>query len=337
MNVSAWLRGKGIPAATAILCLFVSCSVGATVEILENRSQTPVFLGCKAVDKRTLHFKFSQAVEVLSFNSEPPLPVEEIEGGEMVRVCMSDDVPGGVPYTADMLVKDGGGNTLNVLIPFRSRNERMPKVLINELRTEYSRPRTEYVELKTLEAGNLGALRLFIPGNTKQPLIFEFPPVEVGAREYVVVYLRTLEETESSSAPPGGGDDAESPREFWVPGNEKLLHKTDVVYVMDQDDNIVDAVMMSENPDSWWTKDHFVEAADLLYREGEWLSVDEGIAGPADAVITFNIKTAATRSISRDEEVPDSNTAADWYVTATATKNPGATPGERNNPNRFEE
>jgi hypothetical protein len=329
-------------AGAAILCLWVSCSVTAAVEILENRSQTPVFLGFRAESEQILQFRFSLPVEVLAFAADPPLPVESIENGEVVRVHLSAGIPGGEPHTADILVKDLGGNTLNVLIPFRSRNERMPQVLINELRTEYSKPKTEYVELKTLEAGNLGALRLIIPGNTKQPVVFEFPPVEVGALEYIVVHLRTVEEgavneVEGSPALSGGVDTTETSWDFWVPSTEKLLHKTDTVYLMDQDDNIIDAVMMSENPDSWWSKDCFVEAADLLYRQGAWSSAEGEISGPADAVITLAIKTAMTRSISRDEAVPDSNTAADWYVTATAAKNPGATPGTENNPNRFED
>jgi hypothetical protein len=324
----------------AVLCLGVSCSVTEAVEILENRSQTPVFLGFRAESEQTLQFRFSLPVEVLAFAAEPPLPVESIENGEVVRVNLPAGIPAGEPHTADILVKDRGGNTLNVLIPFRSRNDRLPPILINELRTEYTKPKTEYVELKTLEAGNLGALRLVIPGNTKQPVVFEFPPVEVGALEYIVVHLRTVEEgtadeIEGDPSLSGGVDTTESAWDFWVPNTEKLLHKTDTVYLLDQDDNIIDAVMMSENPDSWWTKDYFVEAADLLYRQGAWGSAEGEIPGPADAVITLNIKTAMTRSISRDETAEDSNTAADWYVTATTTKNPGATPGAANNPNRF--
>ncbi|MDR1971058.1 MAG: lamin tail domain-containing protein [Treponema sp.] len=338
MKTSTWLWGLKTLINMAVLCLSVSCSVEEAVEILGGRSQTPVFLGYKASGGQTLQFRFSQAVEVLAFTTEPALPVESIEGGEVVRVNLSARVPGGEPYAADILVKDEGGNTLNVLVPFRSRNERLPKLLINELRTEYSRPKAEFVELKALEAGNLGALRLFISGNTKAPLVFEFPPAEVAAGDYIVVHLRTLEEdavNEHTGDPAlsGGTDAAKTAWDFWVPGTEKLLHKTDTVYLMDQDDRIVDAVMMSENPDPWWTKDHFVQAADLLYQAGAWNSADGEIPSPIDAVITASIKTAMTRSISRDETVEDRNTAADWYISATSA----ATPGAKNNPNRYVE
>jgi hypothetical protein len=316
----------------------LSCSVEEAAQVIGKRSQAPVFLGCRAVSGRELQFSFSQPVRVLSFAADPPLPMGDIGEGELVRVSLSGDIPGGEPYTADLLVEDGEGNTLNVLVPFRSWNGRMPPLLITELRTEYSKPKTEFVELKTLEAGNLGALRLFIAGNAKGPLVFEFPPVEVGAGEYIVIHLRTVEdgvkhETGDDLALSGGADAGKNARDFWVPGTEKRLHKTDAVYLMAQDDTVIDAVMLSEDPGPWWTKDVFVQAADLLYRQGAWTQGEGKIPGPADAVNTFNIKTAMTRSISRDSTSPDSNTQADWYISATS----GATPGAENNPKRYEE
>jgi hypothetical protein len=317
--------------------LSLSCSIEEAAQVAGKRSQAPVFLGCKAVSGQELQFYFSQPVKVLSFSADPPLPMGDIGDGEVVRINLSGDIAGGESYTADLLVEDGEGNTLTVLVPFRSRNSRMPSLLINELRTEYSKPKTEFVELKTLEAGNLGALRLFIAGSAKDSLVFEFPPVEVKAGEYILVHLRTVEdgvtnETGDNLALSGGADAGKNARDFWVPGTEKRLHKTDAVYVMDQDDRVIDAVMLSENPDPWWTKDTFVQAADLLYQQGAWTQGD-GIPGPAGAVITFNIKTAMTRSISRDSLVPDSNTLADWYISATSA----ATPGAENNPKRYEE
>jgi hypothetical protein len=303
-----------------------------TAQILGKHSQTPAYLGCRAVDVREIQFNFSQAVQVLSFSSDPPLPVQEITDGAQVQVILSGDVPGGESYTADILVKDDEGNTLNVLVPFRSRNERIPRILINELRTEYSKPKTEFVELTTLEAGNLGALRLFIAGYTANPLVFEFPPVEVAAGEYILLHLRSIEsdksvminETGTSLALSGGADSSAHARDFWVPGSEKLLHKTDAVYLMDQDDRVIDAVMLSETDDPWWTKEHFVQAADLLYQQGAWVQGAGNIPGPSDAVISAGIKTAMTRSICRDKGLPDTNSKADWYIAATSKASPGA-------------
>ncbi|MDR2177381.1 MAG: lamin tail domain-containing protein [Treponema sp.] len=319
-----------------LVSLFPACSMDEVAQVLGRHSQAPAYLGFRAAKLREMQFNFSQPVEVLSFVSNPPLPVQEIINGAPVRVILAEDVIHGEAYTADLLVRDGEGNTLNVLLPFRSRNERIPGILINELRTEYSKPKTEFVELKTLEEGNLGALRLFIAGYTANPLVFEFPPVEVDAGEYILIHLRSIEsgenvmvnETGTDLALSGGTEANAAARDFWVPSSEKPLHKTDAVYLMDQDDRVIDAVMLSEQDDPWWSKEHFVRAADLLCQQGAWTQEGGKISGPADAVITAGIKSAMTRSICRDEDLPDTNTKADWYIVDTGKASPGA----KNNP-----
>jgi hypothetical protein len=339
MNASSPRRGLWAPiylAALALVLPGISCSLEETLQVLGTSSQTPVFLNCKAMSAREIQFRFSLPVRVLSFAADPPLPVGTIEDGEAVRMLLSGDLPGGELYTADLLVEDEKGNTLNVLVPFRSRNERMPRVIINELRTEYSSPRSELVEFKTLEAGNLGGLRLYIVGNTKKPLTFEFFPVETAAGEYIVLHLRTLStdaaavnETGDDLALSGGNGANPAARDLWIPGSEKLLHRTDAVYLLDQDDQVIDAVMLSETPDPWWTKEHFVQAADMLYQQGAWDSAEGEIPGPADAVSAGVV--SPTRTICRDEDAADTNTQDNWYITV----NSGETPGKKNNPNRY--
>jgi hypothetical protein len=320
-------------------CSACSCSTGeAAGQILGlSSSETPVLLGHKAVSAGEIAFMFSLPVKVLSLNLSPELEVASVEEGSEVRIHLAEIREGGERLTVDLLVEDDRGNTLNVLVPLRTRNDRIPPLLITELRTEYSKPQAEFVEFKTLGAGNLGALRLFIAGNYKNPLVYEFSPVEVGAEEYILLHLRTVgegtmvDETGADLNLSGGTDAAAGARDFWAPGTEKLLHKTDAVYFLDQDDRVIDAVMLSETSDPWWNKDYLAEAADFLFQQGAWSSPEGTIPGPAAAVITYNIKTAMTRSVSRDESAGDNNGAADWYITATG----GISPGKPNKPDRF--
>jgi hypothetical protein len=332
-------------AALAVLTVSaaLSCSTGEAVEqILGGSAAAPVFISCKAVSPTEIDFQFSTAVRVLSLNFSPGLEAVASSEGNMVRVNLVSAAGEGERLVADLLVEDAQGNTLNVLVPLRTRNDRMPPFLINELRTEYSKPKTEFIELRTNGPGNLGALRLFIASNTKQPLIHEFPPVEVKKGEYIVIHLRnieegTVDETGADLGISGGADAQKNARDFWIPGSGKLLRKTDAVYFLDQDDRVIDGVILSEKPDPSWNKDHFARAAEFLGGQGAWAQVRRGDAegaapGPADAVQTAAIKTAMTRSVSRDETAADTKTAADWYITA----NSGATPGKPNNPKRFE-
>jgi hypothetical protein len=300
------------------------------MQILGSSSEAPVFLGCKAVSGTEVDFEFSAPVKVLSLCFSPAFEVETVEEGSTVRVTFGGGLGPGERMTADLVAEDEAGNTINVLVPFRARNSRLPPLLINELRTEYSKPRVEFIELKLLGTGNLGALRVFAVGN-KNPLLYEFPPVEAAAGEYVVLHLRTIEEgcrdeCGADLAESGGTDALATARDFWIPGTAKLLHKTDAVYVMDQDDTIIDAVILAEVVEPWWNKDVFAEAAALFLEKKAWKTADGKIPAPSDAVDTGPVKTAATKSISRNEGAEDTNTAADWYVTAAS----GATPGKQN-------
>ena len=325
----------GILAAVCMICSCVTGLSDAAAIVLGRSSQSPMFLSCKAVSETEIDFEFSHAVTVTSLHFSPQIQVEAVQNGSTVRVILSGGPGAGHRLTADLVAEDNKGNTINVLVPLRTRNNRIPALRINELRTENSKPRYEFIEFKTFAAGNLGALRVFVAGNYKNPLLYEFPPVEVKNGEYITLHLRTTEEgcrdeLGSNLEESGGTDSSPTGRDLWIPGSAKLLHKTDIIYVLDQDDRVVDAVMISENADPWWTRDYFAEAAEFLYQAGSWKSPDGKVCSPANAVQSAG--TSPTRTICRDETLSEtSGQAADWYITA----NSSATPGKPNNPKRY--
>jgi len=306
--------------------------------MLGGSSQALLFHGSKAVSEDEIEFEFSRPVKIKQLSFEPELKIASVEEGSIVRVKLEKGAEPGLLLTADILAEDEKRNSINVLFSFRSRNNRMPSLIINELCTEYSNPKTEFIELKMLSAGNLGALRVIILGNSNasKQTIYEFKPVEVKKNDYVVLHLRTVEENcideYGVRLDESGGKNASSTaRDFWIPGNTKRMHKeATVVYVLDQDDKVLNAVMISNQPLNWWGKDYFAEAAEFLFTQGAWKSRDGQIPGPIDAVNTTG--TTNTRTINRDETVTNTNTQADWYITATSS----ATPGGVNNPKRHQ-
>jgi len=210
-----------------------------------------------------------------------------------------------------------------------------PVLQINELRTEYlsSQSRAEFIEFRANADIDLAGMRVLIASNNLNPVVYEFLPVEIKEYEYVVLHLRTLsdeckDEYGEKKDESGGRDSSPVSRDFWVPGNKELLRKTDIIYVLDKDDNVIDAVMISEKPDAQWSKNYFTETAEFLFNEGAWKSSDGTIPSPAEAVSTLSIGSALTRSISRDETAAFTRTASDWYITATGAMSPGT----RNNP-----
>ena len=317
-------------ALVIILLAFSACPTGDVLQqILSTTVEVPVFLDCRAVSTTEITFRFSQHVRVVSLNFDPALPIKSIEEGEEVKISFSQPLEEGQKVTADILVEDTGTNTLNVIVPFRTRNDRMPVLVFNEVRTDYSRPRVEFVEFFVLEGGNLGAMRLFIAGHSISRPAYEFAPMEIGKGEYLLLHLRTLEE--------GTVDNAS---ELWVPGTTKLLRRTDALWLVDQDDRIIDALLLSENPGVVWANQNIAVAAELFGREKAWLPPGDAesgansgansawIPGPSDAVISAG--TTATRTINCDESLAPAPRAGNWYITATS----GNTPGRPNDPRR---
>jgi hypothetical protein len=333
-----------VPWGIILPILFGACSCSteqAIQKVLGASAETPVFLGVKALSPQEIQFEFSKPVAVRSLNFDPPLDILSINDGESegkpsALVTLEKAMQGGVRIVADLLVEDELGNTLGALIPFRSRNDRIPAVQITELRTEYANPKAEFVEIKTLSAGNLGALRLFIAGTSMEEAVFEFPAAEVAAGEYLVVHLRTLDpasvnETGPDLALSGGTEALPDARDFWAPEALKRLRKTDAVLLMDQEDKILDGALLSENPDNAWAKEELDRAAKLLAAQGAWQSAGGGRSlSPREAIPTKG--TTATRTICRNEAAEDTDTAADWFIVATSQ----ASPGKPNSDKRYE-
>ena len=325
--------------------LAISCSTDKGIQqILGTTAEAPVFLDCRPVSPTEIVFKFSASVRVVTLEFDSDLGAVSIEEGQTVKIAVKNPIEPARRIIADILVEDADRNTLNVIVPFRGRNDRMPALVFNELRTEYTKPKAEFVEFHTPEPGNLGALRLFIAGYSLTKPAYEFPPVEVKAGEYIVLHLRTVEEgcvdeTGTDLALSGGTDALSTARDFWISGNTKLIHMTDALWLLDQDDRIIDAVLLSENSGTEWGTTKFAkaaaEAAAFLGRENAWLPrsgypPERWIPDPSSAVITGG--TTNTRTICRDETLPAERRAGNWYITATSS----ATPGKKNSEKRYQ-
>jgi len=306
--------------------------------------EPPQLLSLEVVSATELGFEFSVPVRVLSLTFEPSLEIASIGEGSRVRVLLGQSLEPGMRVVAAISAEDGDGNAFSDSVHFERKDdseegdeplppppdEDAPRLLINEIRTEFSSPRVEFVEFRALSAGNLGGLRVFVyRSGSRTPTEFEFPPTRVAEGDFVVLHLRTLDVP--------AVDETAGAHNFRIEGNASRLNKTSAVYVLDGEGNALAAVMLSESDDpSWWegsSRAHFAEVAQFLFDLGAWKSADGSLASPADAVDTSRVGTAVTRSVSRDETVPNTDTAADWYVTA----NNGATPGAPNDPRRLGE
>ncbi len=323
---------KKIPGTITLLvfmCLACACSPQKVLdEIIQVDIQLPEFLGCKAITENKIEFYFSEPVQVASIHLTPEMSFDLSTSEGTVLVSTTNLLPAGEQCIADLLVIDNANNTLAVLTSFRARNSRIPKLQINEVRTEYSKPKVEFIELYTLSSGNMGALRVISSSYPLTKPLYEFPPIEVSKGEYIVLHLRTLEDgtmnEKGTDLTISGGTEANSTaRDFWLKGTEKRIRKTDGIALIDQDEKILDALLLSENPGESWTKEEMKNFISFLEQKKAWKTSDVKYTPltPSSAVITNG--TTVTRTICRNETIPDSDSTHDWYITATSQASPG--------------
>ena len=332
------------------LMIMSACTAPEAVLSLKmqgSSSRSLTFETCRAVSENEIEFVFSRPVTVknvslyqeANFRSSeaPGIAVDSVENGNTVKVTLKENAQPGSVITADLLAEDENKNTINVLTTLRARNNRMPELVINEICTEYSNPRTEFIEFKMMSDGNLGGMRVFIIGNSNaaRQTIYEFMPAEVKRDEYIVLHLRTVEEDckdeyGESLNESGGRNATPQSRDIWIPGNTKLVHKdATIIYILNQEDAVLAAVMISSSADSWWSRDYHAQAATFLYSQGFWLSPEGNAGGPVNAARSSG--TSNTRTICRDETKENANTASSWYVTV----NSGISAGKPNNTGRY--
>jgi hypothetical protein len=202
---------------------------------------------------------------------------------------------------------------------------------INELRTEpYLLANSpEYIEFMAMRAGNLNGIRLHITYAEQESFTYTFPSVGVAQGDYITLHLRTLEKTNVDELGEDisewrGNDTSSAARDLWVPGNNKRLVKTGIVYLQDADGKIMDAIVMKGTPGSAWDTDtaYFAGVTENLYNCGMWKSSNGQKPSPLDAVDTSAVTSSAI-SVSRYEGRENTHSAKDWYITAYNGLTPG--------------
>lgn len=319
-------RSSAGAAVLAAAFAFFACAPEAVFQGTVGVDCSPpsfVSARCSAADR--LDLVFSEAVTVSSLRIDPPVANAAVsDGAAEVAVSFPGPLAAGAPYVVDLVAEDADGNTLSVLAPFRGRNDSPPRLLINEVRTEYSKPKAEFIELVVLGGGQLGGLAVVSSILGPGTPLFVFPPALVEEGELVVLHLRTLEEgcvdETGDSASSAGTEALPTARDFWVSGAEKRIRKTDGIAVLDCDGAPLDCVLLSENAEGAWKNDEVGAFAAFLAERGAWLGAS-GALVPADAAPSAAL--TATRTLCRNAASDDSNAAGDWKTVATGKATPG--------------
>ncbi len=237
-------------------------------------------------------------------------------------------------YILSGTVKDTIGSTLSFTISFTGYNARVPKMIFSEISTEYSKPRTEFVEFYVLEDGNLAGIILHSASDGVDK-DYTFPSVEVKKGEYIVLHMRTVEEgavneLEDDITLSTTKQSSQKGRDLWIEGTETRLSKNDVLLLRERvNGSLLDAIAYLDGAKDDWPKDALVsyiqEAADSSLWEG-----GKDVANAANIEYITGTRTFCRQNILEIQQSFDlgnrtiTNSKNDWIVVATSNASPGS-------------
>ena len=298
----------------------ISCTLTPEgISILSGNYESPKFLELKVNSENSLQILFSTSINLENLKIYPlgenqELKVESQNLGEGIwQIDASSNFDCRKIYLIEGYVLDQRGNSLYFKDSFMGFNGRVPKVVINEIRTEYSKPKVEFVELKVLSEGNLGGMELVVASDGEENN-YVFPAVEVKPEDLVVLHFRKIED--------GCIDEIENDRELslatessssidlWIDNTSARIAKSDVILLKNKrQGEVVDSVLYMESSASSWKTPFLSECAELALSSETWI----GNPVNSDGV-------TATRTLSRVNLNKD---ASAWIVTATSKASPG--------------
>jgi hypothetical protein len=325
--------------------VFVSCKITPEgIELATGDFSAPELLEFTARKANEIAVSFSEEVRITNVHitSETDGSVFESarsssELSPVQTFTLARNMTAGDKYRFSGVAEDRKGNSLSFSVGFSGYNPRVPILILSEIRSEYSsssatNKKIEFVELYAVTGGNLAGVTVF-SANDGSDCVYEFPPCEVSAGEYIVLHYRKLSEDcvdeTGGNLVLSGGIDATAARDFWVNNTAARIGKSDVILLRERaGGNLLDAVLYSETTKTSWKNDVIRKAAEEAAASGLWTE------GSAVSAAVVSDKLTATRTLGR-QNIPaiaasrtysgNSNGKTVWLVTQTSSASPGDT------------
>lgn len=316
--------------------LFSACPLEEGISAITcEAEEIPAIESVQVVSKNTIKIKFTGTVNEIELVSEPDLGFPEIQkSGTEVEIIFPRDTEVGEKYLISGSARAGKVSTLDFELDILGFNDRIPGLFINEIRTDYSKPKAEYIEFRSLSDGNLSGVTVEIASAGEEG-IYIFPPVEILKGDYITLHLRKLTEAEgvpieddllSKTSGFCGTDTSENAWDFWVETDGKLLRKSDVIILYkSKEGGILDGAVLTEGNIPQWKSEILANKALSLVNSGIWGPDEKNQNGIYTTTTEGKNITTTTRTLGL---VPGSEgvfprTKEMWQVCDTGNASPG--------------
>ena len=331
--------------ASSIVAAVTACSAqGEPLVWISGDFTIPQLLRCTMTGAQTILMDFSKPVTVSASLYLPDAntairttaqqkQTDETEN-QAYSILLTADEPTetGSQYLIQGEATDEHGNSLSFSVPVTGYNENVPILVLSEIRTKYTKGKSEFVELYAVTGGNLAGVTFFSAYDGTADS-YQFPSTEVQSGEYIVLHMRSLEdgcidETSDDLNAATASEAVSDVRDFWISNTTARIGDSDILILYnDFTGEILDCVLFSASEKTTWKNEAMQQAAQLTTNSGVWQGTET-----ADAVCSDGI--TPTRTLSR-QNIPDiqqnrhydpalMNGKEFWMITATSTASPGA-------------
>jgi hypothetical protein len=321
-----------------------------SVKLLDGDFTPPELQNFAPNDTANFTMRFSEpvtvsAVEVLEAETDNLLG-EAIqvpnEDPAVVTLRLASPTVLGVRYFMNGIVTDSSGNTLDFSVAFTGYNDKVPALLLSEVRsknTTSAKPKVEYLELYALKDGNIAGVQLFNAADGLEKT-FDFPACEVKKGEYIVVYFGKSTEiiTEvdelGSNLGLSTGENASEGRDLYVVDDARRISKTDIFILRERAGGKVLDVLLTNGSakEAWDAK--WLPAVTEAAESGLWPNATD-IAVAMDSSKVTTTRTLSRQNIGAAQVAANAGNTVEtftpqgsgaWLVTKTSS----ASPGEKN-------
>ena len=327
------------------------------IDFLQGDFSVPEIMNVQVTDPYSISLDFSKPVHVnmacISEKSEDDGESGRARGdavqvsslleddGCKVNFVTEEKTKIGQKYILDAELEDESGNTLMVQVEFKGFNDRIPSLVMSELRMKKKSKKAgpEFVEFYALSSGNTSGISL-VSGANGMENRYEFPAMEVKAGEYIVLHLRndcegSVDETGTSLALAKAPDCVNTARDLFVPRGDKdkrfLGIGSDIIYLQNVNTGeLYDALVVIDkvkNPEK--IPDSLLEAAALVEQSGLWLdsegnpscTIESAVNGSSIDKDAHSLNRKSVKSLKIDGHPAK---ASMWYeVSKTKEQTPG--------------
>ncbi|MBP5443091.1 MAG: hypothetical protein J6Y60_07610 [Treponema sp.] len=325
------------------------------VEFLQGDFSVPELDNILVCDPYSLSLSFTKPVQVnaacvsekdeeeestVTGKNQVPVSSALDEDGYTVNFKMDEKTRIGQKYVLDAELEDESGNTLTVQVEFKGFNDRIPSLVMSELRMKKKSNKSgpEFVEFYALSSGNTSGL-ILVSGANGTENCYEFPAMEVKAGECIVVHLRndcegSVDETGTNLALATAPDCTRSARDLFAKRGDKdkrfLGIGSDVIYLQNANTlQVYDAVLVidkKKNPER--IPDALLESAALIEQSGLWLDSAGNPSCTLESAVDGSTIDKDAHSLNRKVKSLKADShpakASMWYeVSKTKEQSPG--------------